>query len=96
MDAAISPLITAGCLCGVCTDVRVALRVCLCSTRGRKRQFVVWDGGDYYGEYGICLRCGERYGGDGWLDRPFCPGWRKKNIAKAKRMLIGGHAESRR
>ena len=70
---------------------RLAYRQCLCSG-SRKRRFVVWDGGEYYGEDGICLSCGEQYGGDEWLERPFARGWRKANIAKAKRMLAAANA----
>ncbi len=76
-----------GALCGTCRNVRLALRWCVCSTWRRKHRFVVWDGGDYYGESGICLRCGEEYSGDEWVERPMERGWRKRNLARARRLL---------
>lgn len=75
-----------GALCGTCTDVRLAYRWCLC---GPRRRCVVWWGGDYYGESSICLECGEEYSGVEWVERPFQPRWRKRNIARAKRLLEG-------
>lgn len=40
---------------------------------------------EWYDPSGTCLRCGERWEGDEYLPRPFCPGWRQDNIASAKR-----------
>jgi len=50
-----------------------------------KRQFfVVWFE-EWYGWYGTCLKCGEKFGCDEWLPRPFAPRWRQQNIEAAKK-----------
>ena len=50
-----------------------------------KRQFfVVWFE-EWYGWYGTCLKCGEKFGCDEWLPRPFAPRWRQQNIEAAEK-----------
>jgi hypothetical protein len=36
---------------------------------------------------GTCLKCGEQFGDDEWLARPFARGWRKVNIENAKKVF---------
>lgn len=39
---------------------------------------------EWYGWNCTCLMCGERRTDNEWMERPFEPRWRKKNIAAAK------------
>ena len=43
---------------------------------------------EYYGPDLTCCGCGERWQDGEMAERPFCPGWRKLNIGKAKRKWI--------
>jgi hypothetical protein len=56
-----------------------------CPTCKKDRYFFreVWE---WYGLYDTCLKCGEKYFEGDRMDRPFCPGWRKHNIKKAKQL----------
>jgi hypothetical protein len=41
---------------------------------------------EWYGWHLICLRCGEESSGGEYLERPFAPGWRGKNKARARKL----------
>jgi hypothetical protein len=51
---------------------------------------------EWYGAFVTCLNCGEQWSDGEQLDRPFEPGWRKKNIASALRTLEDSAARKRR
>jgi len=62
-----------------------------CPTCKKRRKF--W--GAFYEWYGwniTCLSCGERWQDGERLQRPFCPGWRKDSVkrARAAMRLDGG------
>lgn len=52
-----------------------------------KSRFFVVASQEWYGRIGTCLKCGEQFGDDEWLARPFARGWRKENIANAKKVF---------
>jgi len=45
-------------------------------------QFYAWAQ-EWYGWHLTCLECGEQFADGEWLERPWSPGWREKNILKA-------------
>lgn len=55
-----------------------------CPTCNKRRFLLMWFE-DWYGWYGVCLKCGERWGGGERLERPFCRGWRKDSVDQAKK-----------
>lgn len=44
---------------------------------------------EWYGAAVTCAGCGEQWTDGEMLDRPFAPGWRKKNIEQARKQLAG-------
>lgn len=63
----------------------VELKRLECLTCGKMR-FFVWACYDWYGADMTCLRCGERFTSEeGRMERPFCRGWRKDSIRRAKK-----------
>ena len=62
-------------------DERVGFRRCP-SCKRPKAQFYSWFQ-EWYGWHTTCCECGERFADGEWLDRPWLPGWREKNILKA-------------
>ena len=62
----------------------VWLRRYHCPTCEKRRFFMGWHQ-EWYGSIFTCLKCGERFSNDEMLPRPFCRGWRKDNIASAKK-----------
>lgn len=52
--------------------------VCEC-----RRRMLVEDGA-WWGFTITCLTCGDRWGEDGRMPRPFARGWRERSVAKAK------------
>lgn len=55
-----------------------------CPTCKKDRYFLreLWE---WYGLYDTCLKCGEKYFEGERMDRPFCRGWRKQNVDRAKK-----------
>jgi hypothetical protein len=51
-----------------------------------KRRFVLRWHQEWYGWNETCLRCGEQWQDGQRLERPFCPGWRKLRVARAKQL----------
>jgi hypothetical protein len=39
---------------------------------------------DWYGWTVTCLGCGDQWQDGEWMERPFCPGWRKQRIQTAR------------
>ena len=71
-------------ICGGFDEQRQPVMHCTtCDCRRRMlAQTHLWTGTIW-----TCLSCGERYASDeGRMERPFAPGWRKKNIKHAKEM----------
>jgi hypothetical protein len=68
-----------------------------CPTCG-KRRFFVFKHTPWYGADACCLKCGDRWSEGERLARPFCRGWRKDSIKRAKKMyrkwkgVISDHA----
>ena len=60
-----------------------------CPTCDKRRYFLCWFY-EWYGWTLVCLRCGERWGDDEMLPRPFVPGWRKMSVENAKRQWREG------
>ena len=42
---------------------------------------------EYYGTTWTCAGCGDQWQDGEMLERPFCPGWRKDNIQRARKTL---------
>lgn len=61
-------------------------RIVFCPTCGRRRRMYMWWQ-EWYGWHVTCLTCGEQWQDGEMLARPFCRGWRKENIAQAKKHL---------
>lgn len=40
---------------------------------------------EWYGWHVTCLRCGEQWQDGEWLERPFMPRWRQRNIEAARK-----------
>lgn len=51
----------------------------------KKQRFFLREMVDWYGLYDTCLKCGDRWGENELLDRPFCRGWRKESVDRAKK-----------
>jgi len=66
---------------------KVWLKKTYCPTCGKDRYFVaaLWE---WYGVYLTCIRCGERFCEEGRMERPFCRGWRKDSIKRAKKFYL--------
>jgi len=52
-----------------------------------KRANILYEFYEWYGWHVTCLRCGDQWEDGELLSRPFRPGWRKENIARAKERL---------
>ena len=57
-----------------------------CPTCKKRRKFYGWFQ-EYYGWHMTCLSCGDQWQDGEMLERPFMPGWRKKNIEYARRKI---------
>jgi ssDNA-binding Zn-finger/Zn-ribbon topoisomerase 1 len=44
---------------------------------------------EWYGTTWTCAGCGEMWSDGERHERPFCPGWRKENIERARKALAG-------
>lgn len=57
-----------------------------CSTCNCRRKMLLrhfeWHAPEW-----TCLTCGERWSDGERLPRPFCPGWRKDSVKRAKKIL---------
>lgn len=42
---------------------------------------------EWFGWTHTCAGCGDKWGDGERLDRPFAPGWRRKNIERARKAL---------
>lgn len=62
------------------------LRMLACSTCGKRRKMLVTHY-EWYGSYVTCLTCGERWADGERMARPFSPGWRKKNVERARKFI---------
>jgi len=62
----------------------------ICPTCG-KRRYMTCFSYEWYDTDFTCLKCGERWSGGERLDRPFCPGWRKKSVENAKKQWRRTH-----
>lgn len=58
-------------------------RVLKCPTCVRRRRMVM-EIFEWYGTDVTCCGCGERWQDNEMCPRPFCPGWRKRNIEQAR------------
>lgn len=63
------------------------IRTLKCSTCKKRRRMVV-DMYEWYDPTATCGTCGETWTGGERCERPFEPGWRKKNIAYAQSAIV--------
>ena len=54
-----------------------------CPTCAKKRFFIVHTY-EWFAPTYICVKCGETWHGDEMQERPFCRGWRKDSVSRAK------------
>jgi len=66
------------------TIVRMEIKRQLCPTCKKKRFMLSWFE-EWYGWSHVCLKCGERWSCGGREERPFCRGWRKDSVERAKK-----------
>ena len=51
----------------------------------KKQRYFIREMVEWYGLYDTCLRCGDKWFEGKMMARPFCRGWRKMQIEKAKK-----------
>lgn len=56
-----------------------------CPTCDTRRRFVQRFGGAWYGSTITCVACGDSWGEEGRMERPFKRGWRQEATADARR-----------
>lgn len=74
-------------ICGGTAAHRRHIMRCPGRCAGARRRVVSsWPSSPYYGPHFTCCHCGDQWGDGELMERPFRPGWRDENTARAKRL----------